>query len=716
MAKTYSVKGMDCAHCAETLEKGIGKLDGVNGVRVDFMGGRIHIEGDQSLADLQQRARSLGNYDIFEDELERNPMRGGVVGFLLYLLRERPTQYALAGGALTVLTLIAVLLGLPENIAFYGYVAGVAVAGYPIAKSGLRTLALNRSFNLNMLMTIAAVGAVVIGETLEAAVVVFLFAIGEALEGFTADQARESIRALSEIAPAAAHKLDGEQAHVVPVKALAVGDAILVKPGERVPMDGEIISGHSGVNQAPITGESIPVSKGEGDEVFAGTINGDGALTVRVTHLAEDNTLSRIIKMVEEAQNVRAPSQRRIDQFASYYTPAMVVIALLVATVPPLFFGAPFMEPVGGGHGWLYRALALLVIACPCALVISTPVTVVSAITNAARRGVLIKGGLHLETLGTVKAVAFDKTGTLTEGKPTVTSYRSVDCMADNCDNCNEMLAFAASVEQQSTHPLAQAVVSAANGIQPAYTAQNVTNLSGRGVQGTVNGHTITVGSHRLFDEQFPHDAGLCEAVTAHEQQGHTTMLVAEDERVWGVISVADTARADSHTVVDDLNALGVTTVMLTGDNDTVARAIGAQVGVQDVRAGLLPQDKSEAVLALQNQYGKVAMVGDGVNDTPALAAANVGIAMGGAGSAQAIETADITLMADDIQQLPFTLRLSRFATRLINQNIAVSIGVKAIVAVLAVAGLTSLWLAIFADVGMLVLVTLNGMRPLRFE
>ena len=722
ITRTYRVRGMDCTSCAENLERGIGKLSGVDGVRIDFMAEKIHIDGAATLGDINQRAQSLGHYEIIDEVTAPTSQTGdrtglfsgGVMGFVGYLLRERPTQLALIGGTLILLTVIAALLGLNSTVANVLYVIAMSIAAYPIAKSGLINLAVNRNFNLNLLMTIAAVGAVVIGEMLEAAVVIFLFAIGEAMEGFTADRARESIRSLADLTPPQANRLHDDHTDVVPIEELQVGDHILVKPGERIPMDGIIIRGTSGVNQAPITGESVPVSKSADDTVYAGTINGDGALTVTVTAIAADNTLNRIIKLVEEAQSSRAPSQRRIDKFANWYTPSMAFVALLVAIIPPLVFGAPFFDPASGGHGWLYRALALLMIACPCALVISTPVTVVSAITTAARHGVLIKGGLHLENLGRIRAIAFDKTGTLTTGKPVVTSYHGVNC-DPNCPDCDNMIAVAAAVEQQSTHPLAQAVVHAADSLENRYTAQSVSNLSGRGVQGQVNGQTVTIGSHRLFDDQFPHDKSLCETLTGYEQAGKTAMLVAQDDTVTGVILVADTPRDDSQHVISELKSLGLKTIMLTGDNATVAHVIAGQVGVDEVRAGLMPADKTTAVQNLAAQYGQVAMIGDGVNDTPALAAATVGIAMGGAGSAQAIETADIALMADDLRQLPFTLRLSQFAANLITWNIALSLGIKLVFTVLAIAGMTTLWFAILADTGLLILVTLNGMRPLRF-
>jgi Cd2+/Zn2+-exporting ATPase len=506
----------------------------------------------------------------------------------------------------------------------------------------------------------------------------------------------------------------------VSVDDLNLNDLIRVNPGECIPMDGVITSGSSGVNQAPITGESLPVNKGIGAEVFAGSINGEGALDVRVTRRAEDNTLSRIIRMVEDAQSVRAPSQRMIDRFAHYYTPAVMVLAALVAVVPSLLFNAPFYNLADGTQGWLYRALELLVIACPCSLVISTPVTIISAITAAARRGVLIKGGAHLEAMSTIKVFAFDKTGTLTQGKPAVTQTRSIDCDTGiSCERCDDVLALASAVERSSAHPLAKAVVNAAHtrGLDRAYApAEAVTALAGLGVQGRINGKLITIGSHSLFDAEHPHQHELCQMVDAAEAGGQTTMLLSDGDRVRGFIALADEPRPESQTVIHELKALGIQTVMLTGDNAIVAKAVGQSVGVDDVRAGLMPADKVDAIKDLVAQYRNVAMIGDGINDTPALAAATVGVAMGGAGSAQALETADIALMADDLRQLPYAVRLSRFARHIIRQNIGISIGLKLAIMLLALSGGGTLWLAVFADVGMALLVTTNGMRPLRLK
>jgi Cd2+/Zn2+-exporting ATPase len=706
--KTYRVQGMDCAGCARELEQGIARLPGVTHVSVDFATANMRVEGQIGFTELQTRAQALGKTLQLPDAAAPAASRG----FLGYLLSRMETRLALLGG---LLLLLGVLLTAPAL-----FIVATAVAGFPIARSGLRALLINRDFNINLLMTIAAIGALLIDETLEAATVIFLFAIGEALEGYTADRARDSLRSLMQLVPPRAMRLVGGAHEVVPVEALHVDDRILVQPGERIPMDGVVTAGRGTVDQAPVTGESVPVEKLPGAEVFAGTVNGEAALEVRVTRLAADNTISRIIKLVEEAQSVRAPSQRLIDRFARWYTPGVVVLAVLVAFAPPLLFNAPFYNLADGTQGWLYRALELLVIACPCSLVISTPVTIISAITAGARRGVLFKGGAHLEALGGVRAIAFDKTGTLTRGQPTLTVARSLDCEAgQRCELCDDVLALAAAVEQQSAHPLAKAVVAAAaqRGLGGRYgAAQTVSALAGRGVQGEVDGKLVTVGSHALFESEHPHPLALCDWVDQAEAHGQTTMLLCDGDRVRGFIAVADEARPESADIVRDLRGLGVHSAMLTGDTGRVAVAVGETVGIADVRAQLLPEQKVGAVRDLLAQHGSLAMVGDGINDTPALAAATVGIAMGGAGSAQALETADIALMADDLRQLPYAVRLSRFARHLIRQNIVVSLGLKAAFVLLALAGGASLWLAVFADVGMSLLVTLNGMRPLRLR
>ena len=715
----YKINGMDCLDCARTITNGVSKFPGVSNVAVDHIGGTLVFDGDVPLDQLKQRIEALG-YKMADESAAPTPaapIENGVIAFARYLLSEDETRLAVIGGAIILLGVLASFVN--GTLATALYIVATLIALYPVARSGFANLRINHDFSINLLMTIAAVGALLIGETLEAATVVFLFAVGEALEGFSTARASQSIRSLMTLVPPTAIKLHDDHEQVVPVDELAIDDLLLIKPGERLPADGVIAKGESGLNQAPVTGESMPVNKRIGDDVFAGTINGSGALEVRVTKRTADNTINRIIRLVEEAQSVRAPSQRLVDQIARVYTPMITLVALLVAILPPLLFNAPFYD-VAGEHGWLYRALSLLVIACPCALVISTPVTVISAIAAAARRGVLIKGGAHLEALATVRAFAFDKTGTLTTGKPVVMTARSADCeTGEACSQCDDVLALANAVERRSTHPLARAVTEAAQdrGLDKVYApAEAVESLAGRGVQGKIRGKLVTVGSHTLFDAEHPHEQQFCEMVHQAEARGETTMLLSVGEKVRGYIGVADMTRPESAGVIRQLRDLGEKTIMLTGDNAAVAKTVAQAVGVDDVRADLLPEDKVTAIQALLREYGSVAMVGDGINDTPALATATVGIAMGGAGSAQALETADVALMGDDLTQLPFALGLARFARQLIRQNVGISFAVKAVFLTLALFGATSLWLAILADVGTSLLVTLNGMRTVKYQ
>ncbi len=700
---------------------------------------------------IESRVRSLG-YDVASPRTGRSQPAGdkGLRGVLRFMIRRRQGMLTIIAGSLIALAFGLSLIGGPFPFPQALYGLAIAVGGYPIARKGISTLRFNHAFDINFLMGIAALGAMAISEFEEGALVVFLFSVGEVLEGYTLDRARQSIRSLMALAPAEATVLRpcldckghqgwalpnggtytggpcpwcGEHEQQVPVESLAVGDRIVVRPGERIPMDGCIVRGYSAVNQAPITGESVPVDKGPGDETFAGTVNGGGVLEIEVTRLAADNTLSRIIHLVEEAQSQKAPIQRWIDAFARYYTPAVVAFAVLVAAVPPILFGQPFLDPPTGAHGWLYRALALLVIACPCALVISTPVSIISAISTAARNGVLVKGGAYLEAMGKITVLAFDKTGTLTEGRP---ALQHVACSngdghltaAETCPECNNVLALAAAVERRSEHPLAQAVVKGARarGVSEAYAAaEDVAALAGRGIRGRVNGQTVTVGSHRYFDTEYPHDAGFCRLVSQSESAGQTTMLVHDGRRVRGYLAVADQTRENGKLTLEQLKATGIRrTVMLTGDNAPAAQAIARQLGMDEVCANLLPEDKVTAVQELLARHGRVAMVGDGVNDAPALAAATVGIAMGGAGTDQALETADIVLMADDLSKLPWTIRLSRATRHIIRQNVALSLIIKLLFLALALPGLATLWMAVFADVGASLIVILNGMRLLR--
>jgi Cd2+/Zn2+-exporting ATPase len=709
---SLSVKGLDCAECARTLEQGVAKLHGVRHAEVNFTLARLTLDFDPQETGTQAivaRVRELG-YDV---ETPKQAQRD-----LWAIVRRRQGEVlATVAGVLIAAALILQAVGGPEVIRHILYIAATLAAGYPGARAAWVALRTVRTLDMNVLMTLAAIGALAIGEYAEGAVVIFLFALGNLLERYTLDRARNAIRALMDLTPLQAIRLTGAGEEPVPVEALTIGDRIVVRPGERIPMDGRVLEGVSAVNQAPITGESLLVEKASGDEVFAGTVNGSGALTIEVTHLAEDNTLARIIQMVEKAQAQKAPSQRFVDRFARVYTPVVVVGALLIAVIPPLAGLGQFTD-------WLYRALVLLVIACPCALVISTPVTIVSGIARAARAGVLIKGGSHLEQAGALRVIAFDKTGTLTQGRPVVVAGRCSDhddgANPSECPGCRDLLAMAAAIEARSEHPLAKAVVEQARafGVDTAYTpAEAVEALAGLGVHGRVGGHDVTVGSHgHVHGEK--HIECFCDEVAEATARGQTIVMV-EDACCGrqGYVAVADALRETAPQVVDELRKAGIQrTVMLTGDSEDAARAIAAQVGVDEFHAALLPDQKVEAVEGLLAQFGQVAMVGDGINDAPALARASVGIVMGAAGSDAALETADIALMADDLTKLPFTMRLSRRALSIIRQNIAFSLVIKAVFLVMALAGAATLWMAVFADMGASLLVTLNGMRVLGYR
>ncbi|MEE8568398.1 MAG: heavy metal translocating P-type ATPase [Anaerolineales bacterium] len=660
------------------------------------------------------------------------------VNFLQFMWQRSETRLAVLGGLLILPGVIfSELLGRHHPMVDIASISALVAAGLPIARSAWHSLKTNLEININVLMTIAAVGAVFLGAYTEAGMVMVLFAIGEALEGFVANRARNSIRSLVDIVPNKATVLRqrGDRIHEehVQVEALKVGDIILVKPGEQIPMDGQVVAGVSSVNQAPITGEGRLVEKVAGSEVLAGSINGEGAIQIKVTHIAEDNTINRLIKMVEEAQEKRAPVQRFVDRFAKFYTPVVVLLAILVAIIPPLFFGQPFLNPTSGVFGWLYRGLGLLVVACPCALVISTPVSIISAINNAARKGVLIKGGAHLETLSRVKVIAFDKTGTLTEGKPSVVAVRSIDCQVPDldsrsvedthrCKGCDDLIALASAVERQSEHPLAQAIVreAARRGLKDRYpAAEMVTAHAGKGVTGQIGGYQVTIGSHNHFDNAITHPEEHCLEANGDAMSGFTTVMVSEDGKFQGTIILADMVRQRIREAVVMLKDAGLTNlVMLTGDNQSVAKVVGERTGITDVRGELMPEGKVSAVKQLHKEHGIVAMVGDGINDAPALATADVGIAIGGTlgGTDQAMETSDITLMSEDLRQLPYIYNLSRATMRTIQFNMGLSLVIKFAFILLVMLGLGTMWMAVLADMGTSLLVTLNGVRLLRLE
>ena len=690
---TFDVAGMDCGDCARTIEAGVRRVPGVGEAAVAFATATLSVTpaaGGLAREDIVSAVRQAG--------YAATPRGAAVADGPPWWRTRRVVETEVAA----VLWLVGFGLergGVDRLASAAPYLAAMVVAGHPVARASWFALRARRA-DMNLLMTIAAVGAVAIGEVGEGATVLVLFAIGLTLQSTTIARTRRAIQALVRLAPEEATvRRDGVETRV-PVGSVAVGETVVVRPGERVAVDGIVVTGRSAVDQAPITGESTPVEVEPGASVYAGSINGEGAIEVRSTKAARDTTLARMLHAVEEAQASRAPAQAFVDRFAAVYTPIVIAAALVVALVVPLL--------VGDTRDWIFTALVLLVVACPCALVISTPVALVAAIGSASRRGVLLKGGAAIEALASVRAVAFDKTGTLTAGRPAVT-----DVMALGGGSEEALLARAAAVEALSTHPVALAIVRAAveRGIAvPAVIEAR--GVPGRGATAELGGETLVVGSRRLF-ATIP---GEVEArLTDFEREGRTAVLVGVGDRIEGIVAVADPVRPASAAAVAALHRLGLRTVMLTGDNRHTAERIAGEVGVAEVHAGLLPEDKVAAVKALR-RGGPVAMIGDGVNDAPALATANVGVAMGLAGSDVAIEAADVALMGDDLAQLPVAVRLSRRTMAIIRQNVAASLVVKAAFLGLTLAGATNLWLAVVADVGMSLLVTSNSLRLLRAE
>lgn len=669
-------------------------LPGVTRAALNFGAATLTVEG---LVDPKAVVREAARHDGVQARPEGAPAPTSRAR-----LRDPAHLRMLAAGLLILLAWGLPFAGAPTYFQRLLYAAAILIGGFATIRQGLRSLP-RLQFDMNGMMTGAVIGAVLIGEWEEAAVVAFLSALSNWLEGTTMDRARRSIRSLMDLAPREARVVRDGAELILPLEEIRPGDRLLVRPGEKLAADGVIRVGHSALDQSSITGESLPVEKGPGEFVYAGTLNGQAALEVRVTRAADETTLARIIHLVEEAQAQRAPSQQFVERFARIYTPLMFGAALALMLIPPLFLHEPWAA-------WIYRGLALLIVSCPCALVVSTPVTIVSAVAAAARHGVLIKGGAYLEEFGRLRAVALDKTGTLTRGTPEVTDVIPLDGASSG-----EVLALAAGVEVHSGHPLARAVVRAAEaqGIAPVAT-KGFTAVPGKGGFATVNEQTVLIGSPRLFSERGG-DHTHASTIERLEGEGKTVMLVGPAERAVGLLALADPIRPQSQQAIAELRRAGVEHIaLLTGDNRVSAEAIARLVGTDLVRAELLPEEKLEAVHALKADFGSLAMVGDGVNDAPALAAASVGVAMGVAGSDVALETADVALMADDLTRLPFLMHLSRRAVRVIRQNIAFALVIKAIAIAAIFPGWLTLWLAVLGDMGATVLVTLNGMRLLK--
>ena len=705
----YHVEGMDCPSCASKIETAVGRFGGAEDIRVNYHAQLLAFRLDEAATPrsaVEEQIRKLG-YGVapvepprvatgepgaaVEDERAsrvRQPWWGGTKARLAALI-----------GILTVAG-FAVSLAIPA-LDHWAYLPAALVG---LAFFGRKAIAAARAgspFSIEMLMSIATVGAIAIGATSEAAVVVFLFTVGELLENVAAGRARAGIEALGALVPRTALLVENGTAREVPAASLKVGDLVLVRPGDRVSADGEVAEGESEVDESPVTGESVPVPKAEGAPVFAGSINASGALQVRVTRPAHDNTIARIIRLVDEAQEAKAPTARFIERFSAIYTPIAVAVSALVAIAPPLVVGADW-------DTWIYRGLALLLVACPCALVLSTPAAIASGLAVGTRRGLLVKGGGALETIGRIRTVAFDKTGTLTEGRPRVTDLLALSGPE------RTMLGLAAAVENGSSHPLGRAILdrAEAEGI-PLRPAKDARAIPGKAVEAVVTGKRVSVGSPSFVAEQARLSGNAGEVVAGWENQGKTVVIVSVDGVPTGLIAVRDEPRPDAAEGIASLHALGVETVMLTGDNVRTGQAIAGALGLQ-VKAGLLPEDKLREIGALKAQ-APVAMVGDGINDAPALAASSIGIAMGG-GTDVALETADAALLNSRVVDVAALVGLSRATLANIHQNVAIALGLKAVFLVTTVLGITGLWPAVLADTGATVLVTLNALRLLGYR
>src|SRR5262245_5831500 len=689
---TFKIEGMDCREEVAMLERRFKNLVGLESFSADVIGQRLHVKYDAAKLSASAIAGAVADTGMRAWLEHEEPVAGTE-----RQTRIRQTLVLISAAALGA-GFVAQFMHLPQAIAIAAFVVSLAAAASVTTRKAVNAIRIG-ALEINVLMLIATAGAVILGEWSEAATVVFLFAVAQALEARTLERARTAIRALMDLTPtdALVRGADGER-HV-DVDQVVPGTIIIIKPGEKIPLDGRVIAGESAVNQAPVTGESLPIDKTPGDEVFAGTINGRGALDVEVTRIRRDTTLARIIHLVERAQAQRAPAHALVERFARIYTPGVIALAAAMAVIPPLAFGLPWQT-------WIYRALVLLVVSCPCALVISTPVSIVAALAGAARKGVLIKGGAYLERASRVRCVAFDKTGTLTRGAPEV-----VDVVALDGIGSAAVVRLAAAVEQRSEHPIAHAIREHATAARiAALPADAVTALAVRGAEGRGDGSRVVLGSHRRFEERRLCSPAIHDRLAAISAAGRTAVLVARDEQPIGFIVVSDRPREAGKDTIDLLRRHGVKkVVMLTGDSRGTAQAIGAELGVDDVCAALLPEDKVAAVEDLRRRFGSVAMVGDGVNDAPALATADVGIAMGAAGSDAALETADVALMADELLKIPYTLRLSRATVRNIKANLVISIVMKAAFVVAAIAGVATLWMAVVADTGASIIVIANA-------
>ncbi|MDR6914315.1 Cd2+/Zn2+-exporting ATPase [Pseudomonas sp. 3296] len=693
---SFRIDAMDCPTEQTLIQNKLGKLAGVQQLEFNLINRVLGVTHDlPSTAPIIEAIKSLG--------MVAEPLEQGVEAPAPIPEKKHWWPLALSGVGALAAEVIHFTSAAPDWVVAIIALISILSGGLTTYKKGWIALK-NLNLNINALMSIAVTGAILIGQWPEAAMVMFLFTVAELIEAKSLDRARNAIGGLMQMTPEQATVQQADGSWVTQeIKTIELGARVRVRPGERIGLDGEVVSGSSTIDQAPITGESLPIEKTVGDKVFAGTINQAGSLEYSVTAAANNSTLARIIHAVEQAQGARAPTQRFVDQFSKIYTPAVFLLALAVAVIPPLFMGAVWFD-------WIYRALVLLVVACPCALVISTPVTIVSGLAAAARKGILVKGGVYLEGGHKLDYLALDKTGTLTHGKPVQTDYLSLDPTADATAP-----AIAAALAGRSDHPVSLAIANAAVDKQFApLIVDNFEALAGRGVKGQVNGQTYHLGNHRLVEE-----LGLCspqleEKLFALEKQGKSVVLLLDPSGPLALFAVADTVKESSREAIRQLHELGVKTLMLTGDNVHTAQAIAAQVGIDEAKGDLLPTDKLQAIEALYAQGHHVGMVGDGINDAPALARAEIGFAMAAAGTDTAIETADVALMDDDLRKIPAFIRLSRQTSSILKQNIALALVIKAIFLGVTFAGIATMWMAVFADMGVSLLVVFNGLRLLR--
>ncbi|MEO6361935.1 MAG: heavy metal translocating P-type ATPase [Caldimonas sp.] len=700
---TYRIAAMDCAVEEGQIRNALERVAGIRKLRFDLPARTLAIDAPE--AEVTAAVVAIRGAGFDPQLVDLDATGTGAEPAPALAVSGRSQALRLGVGLLLALAAEGLEFFAPESRLVVGAGLGLAaaaiwLAGLDVYQAGFAALR-RGNLNINALMSVAVTGAFVIGQWPEAAMVMVLYAMAELIEAKAADRARNAIQGLVELAPdhSDVRQADGSW-RTVPAAEVPIEALVRIRPGERLPLDGVVTEGHSAVNQAPVTGESIPVDKAPGDKVFAGTINETGELQFRVTAAANDTTLARIIHAVEEAQQTRAPTQRFVDRFAAIYTPSVFVLALAFALLAPWLLGLTWL-------GALYKALVLLVVACPCALVISTPVTVVSALAAAARRGILVKGGVYLEGARKLKAVALDKTGTITEGKPKLVESKALGGQAKD-----HVVALAAALSGRSDHPVSKAIF-AGLGVQGREVA-NFKALVGRGIEGAIDGQPFVLGNHRLIEERGQCTPAIEAELAGLEQQGRTVTLLAGASGVLALFAVADTIKESSRQAVAELKALGVTPVMLTGDNAATARTIAAQAGIDDARGDLLPEDKLAVIKDLRTGFGAAGMTGDGINDAPALAEADIGFAMGGAGTDIAMEAADVVVMNDDLRRIPETIRLSRRTHAVLWQNITLALGIKAVFMVLAVVGLATMWMAVFADMGATLLVVANGLRLLR--